>query len=106
MTIVPAADYLVVRTARRLEQKTKGGIVLPEGGSQEELVRGEVLMAGPGRTTEDGKLVPITVKAGDEILFQPYAGAECDFEGERYRLLQESEVRAFVCKTAKEKVPA
>ena len=87
----PLADRLVVKPIAR-EEVTKGGIVLPDT-AKEKPQEGEVLAAGPGRMTEDGKRIPMDVKVGDEVLFSSYAGTEYKDE---YLILSEEDLLAVL----------
>lgn len=94
MAIRPLDDRIVVK-ALEAEEKTSGGILLPDS-AKEKPQRAKVLAVGEGRLTDDGKRIPLTVKAGDEILFGKYAGTEIKWKGEELRILRESEVLALV----------
>ena len=73
---------------------TRGGIHLPDS-AKKETRRGTVVSAGPGVRNKAGDaLVPMTVKAGDEVLYGRYAGSDIEFEGEKYIIMRESEVLA------------
>jgi chaperonin GroES len=95
----PLADRLVVKPIAR-EEVTKGGIVLPDT-AKEKPQEGEVLAAGPGRMTEDGKRVPMDVKVGDIVIYTKYGGTELKVEGEELMILRESDVLAVKTKKAK-----
>jgi len=94
MAIRPLDDRIVVKTLEA-EQKTSGGILLPDT-AKEKPQRAKVLAVGEGRLTDEGKRVPLSVKAGDEILYGKYAGTEIKWKGEELRILRESEVLALV----------
>ena len=96
----PLGDRVVVKPTPR-EEMTKTGIVLPDT-AKEKPQRGRVLAAGPGRY-EDGKLVPLDVAVGDEIVFSKYGGTEIKDAGEDYLILRESDVLAKYDRSA---VPA
>ena len=95
----PLADRLVIKPIAQ-EEVTKGGIVLPDT-AKEKPQEGEILAAGPGRMTEDGKRVPMDVKVGDIILYSKYGGTEIKIEGEELVILRESDVLAVKIKKAK-----
>ena len=88
----PLADRLVVRPIEK-EEVTKGGIVLPDT-VKEKPQEGEVLAAGPGRLSEDGKRIAMDVKAGDIVLYAKYAGTEIKIEDEELIILRESDILA------------
>jgi len=94
MAIRPLDDRIVIRPLEA-EEKTAGGILLPDT-AKEKPQRAKVLAVGEGRLTDEGKRIPLTVKAGDEILYGKYSGSEVKWQGEELRILRESEVLALV----------
>ncbi len=94
MKIKPLADRVVIKPAEA-EEKTKGGIILPDT-AKEKPVKGEVVAVGPGKTTEDGKRVPLEVKVGDQVLYGKYSGTEVTLNGEEYLIMRESDVFAII----------
>lgn len=90
----PLYDRLVVK---RLEEddKTASGIIIPDS-AKEKPQKGEVVAAGNGKKTEDGKIIALDVKAGDKILFGKYSGNEIKMDGEEYLILREDEVLAIL----------
>lgn len=74
MNLRPLENRLIVRPAKA-EEKTKGGIIVPETAKDKPL-RGEIVAAGPGKVSESGELIPTRVKVGDTILYGKYTGAE------------------------------
>lgn len=90
----PLADRVVVKPIVA-EEKTRGGIVLPET-AKEKPQEGEILAVGPGRVLEDGKRQPVDVKEGDRILYAKYAGTEVKMEGEEFLLISEKDILAVV----------
>lgn len=86
----PLHDRLLVR--RIEEQETvRGGIIIPDS-AKEKPQEGEVVAAGKGKVTEDGKVLPLDVKEGDRILFGKYSGNEIKLDGEELLILREDEV--------------
>jgi chaperonin GroES len=77
------------------EEKSAGGILLPDT-AKEKPQRAKVLAVGEGRLTDDGKRIPLTVKAGDEILYGKYAGTDIKWKGEELKILRESEILALL----------
>ncbi|MEW6057821.1 MAG: co-chaperone GroES, partial [Bdellovibrionota bacterium] len=73
------------------EEKTKGGIIIPDT-AKEKPAEGEVVSVGPGRRTEDGKLVALEVKQGDRILFGKYSGTEIKIDGDDFLIMREDDV--------------
>jgi chaperonin GroES len=93
MDLKPLGDRVIVQVVEE-EETTASGIVLPDT-AREKPQRGKVLAAGPGRY-EDGKLVPLDVAEGDEVVFSKYGGTEIVFAGEEYLILRESDLLAKV----------
>ena len=93
MNIQPLGDRVVVRPLEA-EEKTKGGIILPDT-AKEKPQQGVVIAVGPGRF-EDGKLVPMGVKVGDKVLLAKWGGNEIKYNGEEYLILKESELLAVI----------
>jgi chaperonin GroES len=94
MNIKPLADRVVVKPAPA-EEKTKGGIILPDT-AKEKPVQGEVVAIGPGRVSDDGKKIPMEVKKGDKVLYGKYSGTEVTIDGEEYLIMRESDLFAIV----------
>ncbi|MBM3793304.1 MAG: co-chaperone GroES [Acidobacteria bacterium] len=94
MKLRPLYDRLVVK---RLEEddKTASGIIIPDS-AKEKPQKGEVVAAGKGKKTDDGKIIALDVKAGDKILFGKYSGNEIKMDGEEYLILREDEVLAIL----------
>jgi len=88
----PLADRLVVKPIER-EEVTKGGIVLPDT-VKEKPQEGEVLAAGPGRLSDDGKRIAMEVKVGDTVIYAKYGGTEIKIEDEELVILRESDILA------------
>jgi chaperonin GroES len=94
MKIRPLHDRLVVQRIEE-EAKTRGGIIIPDT-AKEKPQRGRVIAAGPGRTNEDGELVPLDVRVGDRVLFGKYSGSEITIEGEEHLIIREEDVLAVL----------
>lgn len=90
MKIRPLRDRLIVRRLEE-EEKTKGGIIIPDS-AKEKPLSGEVVAVGNGKVLEDGRVVPLEVKAGDKVLFGKYAGSEIKVDGEELLMLREEDV--------------
>jgi len=104
MELKPLGDRVIVEVLDE-EETTISGIVLPDT-AKEKPQRGNVLEVGPGRY-EDGKLVPLDVTKGDEVIFSKYGGTEVKVGGEEYLILRESDILAKVATTkAKTKAKA
>jgi len=94
MDVRPLHDRLIVRRLVEGEQKS-GGIIIPDS-AKEKPQRGEVIAAGNGKVKDDGKRVPLDVKAGDLILFGKYTSQEVKLDGEEYLIMREDEVLAII----------
>ncbi len=92
--LIPLGDRLLVERLEA-EEKTAGGIVLPDT-AKEKPIQGKVLAVGEGRRTEDGKLIPMQVKKGDKILFGKYSGTEVKLDGEEFLIMKEDDVLGIV----------
>ena len=91
-TLVPLGDRVVVRPLER-EEVTKSGIVLPDT-AKEKPQEGEVIAAGPGRMTDEGKRIAMDLKKGDRVIFSKYSGTEVKLEDVEYLILRESDILA------------
>ncbi len=91
MKIRPLYDRVVVKRLEEEEEKTSGGIYIPDS-AKEKPQKGEVLAVGQGKRLDDGKLVPLDVKVGDKVLFGKYAGNEVKIEGEECLIMREDEI--------------
>jgi chaperonin GroES len=92
----PLDERIVVEPVEA-EEKTAGGIVLPDT-AKEKPQRGKVLAIGPGKLLEDGKRVALSVTVGDEVIYGKYAGSEIEIDGRDLKILRESDVLAKVVK--------
>lgn len=93
--IRPLGDRVVVKPMER-EEKTKGGIFLPDTASKERPMEGTVQAVGEGRRDDNGKLIPLTVKAGDKVVFAKYSGTEFKVEDVEYLILAEKDILGIV----------
>jgi len=94
MALKPLDDRVVVRQVEA-EEKTAGGIVLPDT-AKEKPQRGKVLAVGPGKLLDNGERAPIGVKKGDDILYAKYGGTEVEIDGEEFVILRESDILAKI----------
>ncbi len=94
MKIRPLHDKILVKRLKE-EEKTKGGIIIPDT-AKEKPMEGEVVAAGKGRVTEEGKVVALDVKAGDRVLFSKYAGTEVKIEGAEYLIMREEDILGII----------
>jgi chaperonin GroES len=94
MKVKPLHDrVLVVRIEE--EEKTKGGIIIPDS-AKEKPQEGKVVAVGDGRYLDNGQKIPLSVKVGDKVLFGKYAGTEIKIEGEEHLILREDDILAIV----------
>jgi chaperonin GroES len=92
--IKPLGDRVIVK-AKEAEETTKGGIILPDT-AKEKPIEGTIVAVGAGKVTEEGKLVAMSVKVGDIVLYGKYSGTEIKIDGEEYLIMRESDVYGIV----------
>ena len=92
MKINPLDDRVVVRP-HEAEERTAGGIVLPDA-AKEKQQRGTVIAVGPGRLLDSGERCAVSVGVGDQVLFGKYGGTEIEVDGEEVKILRESDILA------------
>jgi chaperonin GroES len=90
MKIRPLYDRIVVKRVEEQEQKV-GGLFIPDS-AKEKPQKGEVVAVGKGKRLEDGKVIPLDVQPGDQILFGKYSGSDIQLDGEEYLIMREDEV--------------
>lgn len=93
MDLRPLADRVIVKPLEQ-EEKTKGGVYLPDTASKDKPFEGEVLAVGAGKLGDDGKRVALEVKKGDRVVFSKYAGTEVKLDGEKVLILREEDILA------------
>ncbi|MDD3983304.1 MAG: co-chaperone GroES [Candidatus Omnitrophota bacterium] len=94
MQITPLGDRVLVKPLDA-EEKTKGGIILPDT-AKEKPQEGKVVSVGKGKISDDGKLVALEVKAGDKVLYGKYSGTEIKLNGEDHLIVREEDILAIV----------
>jgi len=94
MKIKPLGDRVLVKRLEA-EEKTAGGIVLPDS-AKEKPKQGKIVEVGPGKVMEDGKFSEMQVKKGDRILFSSFAGQEIKIDGEEYLIMDEENILAVL----------
>ena len=94
MNFRPLHDRVVVKRIES-EEKTKGGIIIPDT-AKEKPQEGEIVAAGPGGRDESGKLTPLDVKAGDKVLFGKWSGTEVKIDGQDLLIMKESDIMGIV----------
>jgi chaperonin GroES len=92
--IRPLSDRVIVKPAEA-EEKTKGGIILPDT-AKEKPIEGTIVAVGPGKDTENGKKTEMTVKVGDVVLYGKYSGTEVTVDGQEYLIMRESDIFGIV----------
>ncbi|MGE5481042.1 MAG: co-chaperone GroES [Chloroflexota bacterium] len=94
MALTPLHDRIIVKPAKP-EETTKGGIIIPDT-AKEKPMQGEVIAVGNGRTDDNGKLIPMQLKAGDKVLYGKYSGTEVTIDGDEMLIMRESDVFAII----------
>jgi chaperonin GroES len=94
MKLKPLADHVVIRPLEA-EDRTPGGIVLPDT-AKEKSTKGEVVAVGSGRVLSNGRVVALSVKPGDQVIYSKYAGSEVKVDGKELKIVTESEILAIV----------
>ena len=94
MKFRPLHDRVLVRRVEQ-EEKTSGGIIIPDT-AKEKPMEGEVVAGGPGGRDESGKLIPIDVKVGDRVLFGKWSGTEVKIDGQELLIMKESDIMGII----------
>jgi len=94
MKVRPLHDRVIVKRVEE-EEKTKGGIIIPDT-AKEKPVEGKVVAVGDGKVGDDGKKIKLEVKAGDRVLFGKYAGTDINIDGEEHLIMREDDIIAIV----------
>ena len=92
--IKPIGDRVLVQPLEEVETK-KGGIIIPDS-AKEKPQKGEVVAAGNGKKNEEGKTIPLDVKAGDRVLFGKYSGSEIKLDGDEFIIMREDEILGII----------
>lgn len=92
--VKPLADRVLVEAAPA-EETTKGGIIIPDT-AKEKPQRGKVIAVGTGRVSDDGKVTPLSVQVGDNVLYGKYSGTELSLDGKDYMIMRESDIYAVL----------
>jgi chaperonin GroES len=94
MKLRPLQDRILVKRLEE-ESKTAGGIFIPDT-AKEKPQKGEIVAVGKGKKTDDGKVIPLDVKVGDQVLFGKYAGTEIKVEGQDYLIMREDDILGVI----------
>ena len=95
MKIIPLGDNVLIKPEER-EERTTSGIYLPQTVEGEKPQIGKVVAVGPGKKTEEGKYIPLSVKEGDRVIFTKYGPTEIKIEGEKYLIAKEEDILAII----------
>jgi chaperonin GroES len=94
MNVKPLADRVIVK-ALEAEQKTAGGIIIPDN-AKEKPQKGEVIAVGLGKISDNGQKIAMEVKKGDKVLYGKYSGTEVTVDGQEYLIMRESDILAII----------
>ena len=95
MKVRPLQDRVLIKRLEEDTEKTKGGLYIPDS-AKEKPQQGKVMAVGKGRVSDDGKVIPLDVKAGDKILFGKYSGSEIKVDGEELLIMREEDILGVV----------
>ncbi|MDP2930530.1 MAG: co-chaperone GroES [bacterium] len=95
MNIKPLSDHILIEPLP-FEEKTKAGIFLPELADKERPEQGKIIAVGPGKKDDDGKIIPMSVKPGDKVLFTKYSPNEIKVDGKEYLIAREEDILAII----------
>jgi len=94
LKVRPLHDRVIVKRIEE-EEKTKGGIIIPDT-AKEKPQEGRVVAVGKGKLNEDGKVIPLDVKVNDRILFGKYSGSEINIDGEEHLIMREEDILGVI----------
>jgi chaperonin GroES len=94
MNVKPLADRVIVK-ALEAEEKTAGGIIIPDN-AKEKPQKGEVVAVGPGKISDGGQKISMEVKKGDKVLYGKYSGTEVTVDAKEYLIMRESDILAII----------
>ncbi|GAB4269729.1 MAG: co-chaperone GroES [Candidatus Rifleibacteriota bacterium] len=94
MKLAPTGNRIVIKVAET-EKKTSSGIIIPDTASKARPKRGKVVFVGTGNRNKKGKVVPMQVKAGDNVIFTEWAGTEITIDGEKFLIMKEDDLLAI-----------
>ncbi|MDP3785402.1 MAG: co-chaperone GroES [bacterium] len=98
LKLKPLGDRVLIEPISEEEKggKTKSGIVIPDTAEKERPEQGRIIAVGEGKTTEDGKLIPLSVKKGQKVLFSKYGPSEIKVDGKEYLIAKEEDILAII----------
>jgi len=94
MNVKPLEDRIILKPMEA-EEKTAGGIIIPDN-AKEKPQKGEVIAVGPGKITDKGQKIEVSLKKGDKVLYGKYSGTEVTIDGEDYLIVRESDILAII----------
>jgi len=94
MNVKPMEDRVILKPMEA-EQKTAGGIIIPDN-AKEKPQKGEIVAVGPGKVNDKGAKIEMTLKKGDKVLYGKYSGTEITIDGQEYLIVRESDVLAVI----------
>ena len=95
MNLKPLSNRVVIQAIEE-DKATKSGIIIPDTAEKEKPVKGTILFTGPGKYNDKGSLTPMSVKAGDTVLFKKYGPDEVEIEGKKYLIGDEDDILAII----------
>lgn len=95
MNIKPLSDHILIEPIKE-EEKTTLGIVLPDTVEKDKSEQGVIIAVGPGKKTDDGKIIMLSVKPGDKVLFSKYGPSEIKIDGKEYLMAREDDILAII----------
>ena len=95
MQIKPLRDHILIEPIKE-EEKTKSGIFLPDTITKDKSEQGVIIAVGPGKKTDDGKIIPVSVKPQDKVLFTKYGPSEIKVDGKEYLIAKEEDILALI----------
>ena len=95
LKLKPLGDRVIIEPSEDQSDTSPGGIIIPDT-AKEKPQQGKVVAVGPGRTTDEGKLIDMPIKNGDSVIYSKYAGTEYNEEGTEYLIVRESDILAIV----------
>lgn len=96
INIKPLGDRVLVEATKETGEKSKSGIIIPDTVSKERGEQGKVVAVGPGRLTNEGKLIPVNVKKGQMVIFSKYGPDEIKIDGKEYFIISEANILAVI----------
>ncbi len=96
VSVTPVGDRVLLKPIEPKDDKSPGGIIIPDTAKTEKPERGRVIAVGPGKRGDDNELIPVSVKVGDTVIFSKYGYDEVKIDDEEYYIISESNILAVV----------